>query len=53
MLYGISNVGNVFGTVVDPFLELVPGALAGGVITIVLNVLAKSIRRQNVTREAA
>lgn len=32
MLYGISNVGNLTTTVVDPLLELVPGAIAGGVI---------------------
>ena len=36
MLYGISNVGNLTTTVVDPLLELVPGALAGGVIAAVL-----------------
>jgi hypothetical protein len=36
MLYGISNVGNLTGTVVDPLLELVPGAIAGGVIAVVL-----------------
>jgi len=34
--YGISNVGNLTSTVVDPFLELVPGAIAGGVIAVVL-----------------
>jgi hypothetical protein len=32
LLYGISNVGNVVGIVVDPLLEAVPGALAGGLV---------------------
>ena len=36
MLYGISNVGNLTTTLVDPLLELVPGAIAGGVIAAVL-----------------
>ena len=36
MLYGISNVRNLTSTVVDPLLELVPGAIAGGVIAAVL-----------------
>jgi len=36
MFYGISNVGSLTSTVVDPFLELVPGAVAGGVIAAVL-----------------
>jgi hypothetical protein len=36
ILYGISNVGNVFGILVDPLLEAVPGAVAGGAITAVL-----------------
>jgi hypothetical protein len=36
MLYGISNVGNLMGTLVDPLLELVPGTIAGGVIAFVL-----------------
>ena len=36
MLYGISNVGNLAGTIIDPFLEVVPGAVAGGVVAIVL-----------------
>jgi hypothetical protein len=35
MLYGISNVGNLTGTLVDPLLELVPGTIAGGVIAFV------------------
>jgi len=37
MLYGISNVGTLTGTVTDPLLELVPGAIAGGVIAVVLD----------------
>jgi hypothetical protein len=36
MLYGISNVGNLAGTITAPLLELVPGAIAGGVIAFVL-----------------
>ena len=36
MFYGISNVGNLTSTVVDPLIELVPGAVAGGVIAAVL-----------------
>lgn len=36
MLYGISNVGNLTSTVVAPLLELVPSAIAGGVIAVVL-----------------
>jgi predicted DNA repair protein MutK len=36
MFYGISHVGNLTSTVVDPLLELVPGAVAGGVIALVI-----------------
>ena len=36
MLYGISNVGDLTGVIIDPLLELVPGAIAGGAIAIVL-----------------
>ena len=36
MLYGVSNVGNLTSTVVDSLLEPVPGAIAGGVIALVL-----------------
>jgi len=36
MFDGISNVGNLTSSLVDPLLELVPGALAGGVIAAVL-----------------
>lgn len=36
MLYGISNVGTLTTTVVDSLLEVVPGAIAGGVIAGVL-----------------
>jgi len=35
MFYGISNVGSVMSTLVGPLLELVPGAIAGGVIAVV------------------
>ena len=44
MLYGISNVGNLTTTVVAPLLELVPGAIAGGVIAGVLKRMAPSTR---------
>lgn len=37
MFYGISNVGSLTSTLVDPLLELVPGAMAGGVIAAVLS----------------
>jgi hypothetical protein len=36
MFYGISNVGDLTSTLVDPFVELVPGAIAGGVVAAVL-----------------
>jgi hypothetical protein len=36
ILYGISNIGNISGILVDPLLEAVPGALAGGAIAAVL-----------------
>jgi hypothetical protein len=36
MLYGISNVGNLFGILVDPLLEAVPGAFAGGAVAALL-----------------
>lgn len=36
MFYGISNVGNLTSTLIDPLLELVPGAVAGGVIAFIL-----------------
>ena len=39
MLYGISNVGSLEGTVTDPLLEVVPGAIAGGVIATVLRTI--------------
>lgn len=36
MLYGISNVGTLMTTVVEPLLELAPGAAAGGIIAVAL-----------------
>jgi hypothetical protein len=36
MLFGISNVGTLTSTIVDPLLEMVPGAVAGGIIAAVL-----------------
>ena len=44
MLYGISNVGNLTTTIVAPLLELVPGAIAGGVIASVLRRTASPTR---------
>ena len=38
ILFGISNVGNLFGILVDPLLEAVPGALAGGAVAAVRKV---------------
>jgi hypothetical protein len=34
MFFGISNVGNVASTLIDPLLELVPGAAAGGAVAV-------------------
>jgi hypothetical protein len=45
--YGISNVGNLTTTVVDPLLEFVPGAVAGGVIAAVLGKIGGSRLRTN------
>jgi hypothetical protein len=36
MLFAISNVGNLASTIVDPFVEAVPGALAGGAVAAVI-----------------
>jgi len=36
MLYGISNVMNLSMTCIDPLLEIVPSAVAGGAIAVVL-----------------
>ena len=36
MLHGISNVGNIAGTIIDPLIETVLGAIAGGCIVLVL-----------------
>ena len=47
MLYGISNVGNLTTTVVGPMLELVPGAVAGGVIAAVLRRTASPTRESS------
>ena len=43
MLYGISNVGSMVGTFVDPLLEAGPGAVAGGVIAVVLTLTGTSL----------
>jgi hypothetical protein len=50
LLYGISNVGNVTGVIVDPFLEAIPGAVAGGVIAAVLGNVRE--RRSDAKRAA-
>ncbi|HEY5619911.1 MAG TPA: hypothetical protein VIK60_18360 [Vicinamibacterales bacterium] len=36
ILYGITNIGNLTRTVVDPLLELVRSGIAGGVVAVVL-----------------
>jgi hypothetical protein len=36
MLYGISNVLDLTSTLIDPLLEVVPSAVAGGAIAVVL-----------------
>ena len=36
MLYGISNVGDIQGTLLERVLEMIPGGLAGGAIALVL-----------------
>lgn len=46
MLFGVSHVGNVTSAMVNPLIELVPGAIAGGVIAAVL-------RRNHVARPNA
>lgn len=50
MLYGISNVGNLAGIVIDPLLEAVPGALAGAVVAVVLR---RTRARRALERHAA
>ena len=37
MLFGISNVGSLTSTIIDPVLERVPGAIAGGTAALVLD----------------
>ena len=46
MLYGVSNVGSLTSTVVDPLIELVPGAVAGGVIAAVLGKIGSQDRER-------
>ena len=41
MLLGVTHVGNVTSTIGDSLLELVPGAMAGGVIGVVLGRLVR------------
>lgn len=36
MLYGISNVLNLTSALIDPLLEIMPSAVTGGVIAVVL-----------------
>jgi hypothetical protein len=40
MFFAVSNVGNAVSTVVDPLLELVPGAFAGGMVAAVLRAVS-------------
>ena len=42
MLLGISHVGTLTSTIIDPLLELVPGAIAGGTVALALDRLAKA-----------
>jgi hypothetical protein len=49
ILYGISNVGSVSGIFIDPFLEAVPGAVAGGLVAAVFT---HSRERRSDTRRA-
>ena len=51
MLFGISNVGSLASTMLDPLLELVPGALAGGLVAGVLG-KARVVGASEVTRES-
>ena len=37
MFFGISNVGTLTSTIIDPLLELVPGAMAGGTVALALD----------------
>ena len=39
MLYGMSNVLNLTSALIDPLLEVVPSAITGGVIAVVLRKL--------------
>ena len=47
ILYGIGNVLDLTSTVVAPLLELVPGAVSGGVIAAVLGKIGDSRLRTN------
>jgi hypothetical protein len=40
MFFAVSNVGNVMSTLVDPLLELVPRACAGGMVAAVLRAVS-------------
>ena len=37
MVFGISNVGTATSAIIDPLLELVPGAMAGGAVALVFD----------------
>lgn len=50
LLYGISNIGNVRGILLDPLLEALPGAVAGGTVAAMLRLVR--VRRPH-TRQAA
>lgn len=51
MLFGVSNVGNLTSAMLDPLLETVPGALAGGLVAGVLG-RASVVGTPKVTRES-
>jgi hypothetical protein len=51
MLYGISNVGHLRGIVLEPLLEVVPGAIAGAIIAFVLRRTAPASVSRDAPRE--
>ena len=50
MLYGMANVGNLRGIVIDPLLEVGPGAIAGGLIAVVLRKGAQRSAKRDSSR---
>ena len=47
MLFGISNVGNLTSTLIDPWLELVPGAAAGAAVAVVFGRMRRTTLQTN------